>query len=237
MVNSAGLNAQPIRGYIRNNSRLSSPLSFKSSNEENTTAENENLDLSRAAKQFGKGLISPITSIFSSPASLAMTAGVATAAAYVIQRVKHVAPILVGAGVALGTIQTAIGINKAVKAKNAEGKEKAIYDIGEGIGIVGLSVLTAKDMLSSVIGEQAASKMGMFKATWESLKGIPKRFAPNAFKTLNDNDLISDILSTALGKDTPKIKITAKPAQNGFLRRLFPTAAEGREVLDKENQN
>ena len=98
-------------------------------------AKSESFDIVRAAKKFGKGLISPITSIFESAKSVAVTAGVGAVGYFLLKHTNNkIGPVLVTAGLALGVIQAALGIRKVVKAEGHVQKENAFEDIGTGAG-------------------------------------------------------------------------------------------------------
>lgn len=119
---------------------------------------------SEAAKNFGKGLISPITSMFESKKSFLKGAlMIAGSVALVIATGGAATPVLIAAGVAMGAYQGAKGIHKAIKAKNGDDVEKAFYDIGAGAGTIGLSVAGAKGALKTA-GFKTKG-LNMFSAT------------------------------------------------------------------------
>ena len=111
---------------------------------------------SRAMKNFGEGLVSPITSLFSSPKDFVMGAGmIAGSIALVVATGGAAAPILVAAGVGMGVIQAGKAVVKIIDAKNGDDVEKAFYDVGGATSTIGLSLWGAKGSL-----KQANIKVG-----------------------------------------------------------------------------
>ena len=103
---------------------------------------------SEAMKNFGKGLISPITSMFSSPKNIAIGAGMIAGSMILLAATGGAAaPILVAAGIGMGVIQAGNGVYKIIKAKNNDDVEKAFYDIGGATSTIGLSMMGAKSSL------------------------------------------------------------------------------------------
>lgn len=105
----------------------------------------------QALKNFGKGLVSPITSMFSSKKSFLVGATtILGSVALVIATGGAAAPLLVTAGVGLGALQAGKAVYHIAKAKNGDDVEKAFYDIGGATGAIGLSLLGAKASLKQV---------------------------------------------------------------------------------------
>lgn len=103
---------------------------------------------SEALKNFGKGLVSPITNMFSSPENLIAGLGMIAGSALLIAATGGAAaPLLVAAGVATGAFQAGKGIYKIATAKNGDDVEKAFYDVGGATSTIGLSVAGAKASL------------------------------------------------------------------------------------------
>lgn len=103
---------------------------------------------SQALKNFGEGLASPITELFSSPKNFVIGAGmIAGSMALVAATGGAAAPLLVAAGVGMGAIQATKATYKLISAKNGDDMEKAFYDVGGATSTVGLSALGAKGSL------------------------------------------------------------------------------------------
>lgn len=131
------------------------------------TAEEKDFSVSNAAKNFFKGLISPITNLLSSKKNMAIGAAMVVGSALAIAAVPPLAPILTVAGLIYGGVCAAKFAYKEITAKNNAERENAFYDLGEGTSTVGLSMLGAKSALRTVsIGTKEMS------ATAASLKCI-----------------------------------------------------------------
>lgn len=132
-----------------NNHGLPADEFKKFNNVNDTDATNDGqFSASQAGKNFVKGLISPITSMFSSTkAFLTGAAMIGGSIALVAATGGAAAPLLVVAGVAMGTAQAAKGIYNIASARNGDDVEKAFFDIGGATSILGLSVLGAKGSL------------------------------------------------------------------------------------------
>ena len=109
---------------------------------------NKKFDFSEALKNFGQGLASPITSMFSSPKNFLMGAGmIAGSIALVVATGGAAAPILVAAGVGMGVVQAGGAVVKIAKAENGDDVEKAFFDVGGATSTIGLSLWGAKGSL------------------------------------------------------------------------------------------
>lgn len=104
--------------------------------------------LSQALKNFGKGLVSPITSMFSSTKNFLVGTGMIVGSlALVAATGGAAAPILIAAGVGMGALQAGKAVCKIATARNGDDVEKAFYDIGGATSTIGLSVVGAKSAL------------------------------------------------------------------------------------------
>lgn len=123
-------------------------------------------------KSFGKGLISPITAIFSSPKNFLIGAGmIAAGAALTIATGGAIAPVFVALGVTGGAIQLGTSIYKASKATTDDEAKSAWLGMGAGTSAVGMSVLGSKAALK---GAGVDTKgMGFLRATVECFKQVP----------------------------------------------------------------
>lgn len=101
-----------------------------------------------AMKNFGKGLVSPLTSMFQSSKSFLIgSATILGSVALVVATGGAAAPLLVAAGVGMGVIQAGKAAYNIAKAKNGDDIEKAFFDIGGATGALGLSLFGAKASL------------------------------------------------------------------------------------------
>lgn len=145
--------------------RVAMPMTAQQSYLKSVDASNDGkFSTSEAVKNFAKGLVSPITGMFSSKKSfLTGAAMIAGGAILVIATGGAAAPLLVGAGVAMGAVQAGQAAYKIAKAKNGDDVEKAFYDIGGATGTIGLSVMGAKTSLKQA--GVATEGLNSFSAT------------------------------------------------------------------------
>ncbi len=123
-------------------------------------------------KNFTKGMISPITTLFSSPKNFATGMGImAAGAALMIATGGAIAPALVGIGLTGGALQLGKSIYQASKATTDEEARNAWQGIGSGTSNVALSITGAKTSLKAAGVD--TSKMNCLKATLECFKQIP----------------------------------------------------------------
>lgn len=100
---------------------------------------------SEATKNFIKGIVSPLTSMFSSPKNFLTGIGIAAGSMVLIAATGGaIAPILVTAGIGMGTFQAGKAIYQLASAKNGDDAEKAFYDFGGATSAIGLSAMGAK---------------------------------------------------------------------------------------------
>lgn len=126
-------------------------------------------------KNFAKGLISPITAMFSSPKNFLAGAGmIAAGAALTIATGGAIAPLFIALGVTGGTVQLCTSMYKASKATTDIEAEMAWQGIGSGTSTVGLSLLGSKSALKSAGVDTKG--IGFLKATAACFKQVPKAF-------------------------------------------------------------
>ncbi|MEW5820304.1 MAG: hypothetical protein AB1782_08950 [Cyanobacteriota bacterium] len=123
-----------------------------------------------AGENFLKGLISPITGMFSSPKNFLISVGaiLGTAGLYAI----GLGPLVIALWTGYGLVEAGMAAHKIATNKDPDEKEKAFFDIGEATFIVGTSVMCAKSTLKD-FGVNT-SKMSPFKATVDCFKQTPK---------------------------------------------------------------
>lgn len=123
-------------------------------------------------KNFGKGLITPITALFSSPKNFLIGAGIiAAGTALTIATGGAIAPLFVALGVTGGAIQLGTSIVKAHNATTDDEAKSAWLGMGAGTSAVGMSVLGSKAALK---GAGVDTKgMSFLKATVECFRQVP----------------------------------------------------------------
>lgn len=173
--------------------------------------------LKEAGKNFLKGLVSPITGMFSSPKNFMISMGaiLGTAGLYAI----GLGPIVIAFWATYGIVEAGMAAHKIATNKDPDEKEKAFFDIGEATFIVGTSAICAKSTLKD-FGVNA-SKMSPTQATVECFKqspnssgkainnfkklGNPVTFIKNTFKQL-DHTSITDAYGEAIAVNRSHFK-------------------------------
>ncbi len=136
-------------------------------------------------KNFGKGLIAPIKTMFSSPKNIAITALSAAACAGLIAVTGGAAaPVLVALGITGGVFQIGKGIYKQATAKTDEQAQKAWQDIGSGTFTTGVSVFAAKSALKA--NKVDTKGMSTLKAVGKCFKDL-KTNTVNSFTNAKSN--------------------------------------------------
>ena len=125
------------------------------------------------ARCFAKGLIAPVTDMFSSPENFIKGAGmIAGGAALLALTGGAAAPFLVAAGVAGGAVQFGVSAYRANQAKTDKEALDAWKGVGEGISIIGFSAAGAKASLKGANFETKG--LNPLAATVECFKMSPK---------------------------------------------------------------
>jgi len=176
--------------YIVNTKSASDTFSSSTSNTSSNTqlSEKDDGDISftEKLKSFGKGLISPITSMFSSPGNFLKGAAMIVAgAALCIATGGAAAPFLVAAGVAMGGYQVAKGAYCAATAETDEEAKQAWEEMGAGTSTLALSAAGAKASIASAesAGVEVAANvkdMNAIQATVECIKAVPSSVTRSA---------------------------------------------------------
>ena len=141
----------------------------------------DNINWQEAAKNFGKGAISPATTLISSPTNMAVGAGAIAGITFLNAKCKNakghspVGILLVAFGLATGAYQAYKGIRKFNQAKDHIEKEKSFYDIGAGTCIGGISIYSANSALTSA-GINTGKNLNVIQSTWQCIKNIPNAF-------------------------------------------------------------
>ncbi len=149
----------------------------------NISDDDGKISLKEKIINFGKGIIKPIKTIFSSPKNIAITAVSAAAAAGLIFITSGAAaPIMVTAGLLGGAFQIGKGIYKQAKAKTDDEAKNAWQDMGSGTFTVGVSALGAKSALKAT-GASNTKDLSLFKSIIECVKKSSPSNIINAFKT------------------------------------------------------
>lgn len=152
---------------VRQNANFAAAPVYNKSN-------NGKFDASEALKNLGKGVISPITGMFSSVKNFAFgTAMIAGTSVLMAATGGAIAPVLVASGVVMGGVQlvkAGIGI---INAKNGDDVERSFYDIGGSASTLGLSALGAKSALSQAsVKTDGIKTFGAVKKCFTSSKDL-----------------------------------------------------------------
>ncbi len=166
---------------------------------------------------FGKGIIKPIKTMFSSPKNVAITAVSALAAAGIIAATGGAAaPVMVAAGLLGGVFQIGKGIYRQIKAKTDDEARNAWQDMGSGTFAVGVSALGAKGALKAAKVSNVKD-MSFGSAILKCIKDLPSNIV-NSFKTASLK--ISSIFGKTQPPVVPDIKALPPHVENSEMKLL-----------------
>lgn len=126
-----------------------------------------------AIKNLGKGLISPITAMFSSVKGFLLGAGMMIGgAALVAATGGAILPVFIAMGVAFGAYEGIKGIYKIATAKNGDDVEKAFQEFGTATSSIALSFLGVRTTLKCAgISTEEMSKTQAIVSCFKDLPG------------------------------------------------------------------
>lgn len=198
---SQPLRTVSFRGYDEIEALLESVEGTKS-----RKPKDREFDINNALANFGKGFLSPITTMFSSATNFVIGAGTMGICAGLMKATKNkIAPAFVAAGVIYGGIQAALGIKKVVKAENNAEKEQAFFDIGAGTGVLVASAVTAEPALKAAGVTTNSESMSITKATVGCFREL-KNSLGQSVKVLNDPTAVSGLLGGAANNTNIKLE-------------------------------
>lgn len=181
--NRQGDNKNISNNYANNyklNQLRQDTVSFSGNKSFDYSTDDGKISTGDKAKNFVKGLISPITNMFSSPKNFLIGAGmIAGGVALTVATGGAIAPLFVAAGVTGGAIQLSKGIYNASNATTDAEAVAAWQGMGAGTTAIGLSVAGAKSALKGAGVETEG--LNPFSATVECFKQSPKALS----KTVN----------------------------------------------------
>ena len=157
---------------------------------------NGKFDVDVAAKNFVKGFISPVTTLFSSWKSALIGAGIIAAGFALTAAVPAAAPVLVAVGIGFGVFRAATAVWKFAHAKNGDDAERAFFDTGQAAMSIGLSFLTARPALNRA--GVATVGMGRGEAVVEAVKIAPAMAAKSA-ATIRSGQALKNLQAVANG--------------------------------------
>ena len=158
-------------------------------------------------KSFLKGVVSPVTSMFSSPKNFAIGAlSMAAGAALIVATGGAAAPLFVAAGLVGGTIQFAKSAYGAAVATTDDEARAAWQGMGTGAGAVAGSVAGSKTALNAA-GVNTA-KTGIFASVVECFKAIPSCLS-KSFNSFSSGAALVN-LKSALGIKSQAIANNSK---------------------------
>lgn len=145
-------------------------------------------------KSFLKGVVSPVTSMFSSPKNFAIGAlSMAAGAALIVATGGAAAPLFIAAGLVGGTIQFAKSAYGAAVATTDDEARAAWQGMGTGAGAVAGSVAGSKTALNTA-GVNTA-KTGIFASVVECFKAIPSCLS-KSFNSFSSGAALVNLKST-----------------------------------------
>lgn len=173
-------------------------------------------------QNFGKGIVAPIKTMFSSPKNIAITAAsVALGAGLIWLTGGAAAPVMVGAGLLTGGYQIGKGIYRQSNATTDNEAKEAWQDMGSGTFTVGVSAAGAKASLKAAGATTPTGKGSTLSAMFKCIKDAPK-FIKSGFTTASSK--ISGLFSgVKAGAITPvKTPTTGKAGTAGVEPEVIP---------------
>jgi ADP-ribosyltransferase exoenzyme len=141
-----------------------------------TTAKKEEFSYLEAGKHILKGLVSPITGMFSSTGNFIKGAAmIAGGAALLAVTGGAAAPFLLALGAGIGGIQAAKGTYDLAIADSTEKKYQALEELGAATSTLGLSVLGAKPALNAA-GVCETKNLTTIQAVGRNMAESPESF-------------------------------------------------------------
>ncbi len=184
-------------------------------------------------KNFAKGIISSITSMFSSPVNFAIGAGmIAGSAALIAATGGAAAPVMVTLGLATGALQLGHGIYKATAAKTDEEAEQAWQGIGAGTSAVASSVLGSKSALKA--SGVNTSKMGYLEATVQCVKQTPSNLSKSVAVFMPKKGVTVPSTAVLEGKAVEENKVITKPENTKVTETTTPDAENPVKITSKK---
>lgn len=190
MVTNVSLKCQPLALERKHNKSLSFGSDEKAKKTHDTpsvTAEKASItDIScaNAAKNFYKGLVSPVISLLQKPVALAATAATSLGVMELAKKSKNFGILAVTATAGFGTFSIGKGLVKLVKGETVEAKEKGFQDMGTGTLTIGLAALSAKPALkanSQIKTPKPLDEMNPMSRLWTCIKES-KNIVKNIFE-------------------------------------------------------
>ena len=161
---------------------------------EKDTFDDGKISAKKSLKHFVKGIISPFTTLLSSPKNLIIGAGAVVGSAALCAAFPPLLPALAALGVVTGSAQLASGGYKALTAKTDKQAEQAWESIGSGVFSVGSSALGAKSSLKAA-GVKETKNLNFIKATVKCFKEIPSSFT-KSFKMAKNGTGLTNLKNT-----------------------------------------
>lgn len=211
-------------------------LEVKKEKESKKTNKQKDRDFNydKALSNFGKGFISPITTMFSSATNFVVGAGTIGVCAALMNATKgKIGKVLVAAGLLYGGLQTALGIKKLVKANNNDEREKAFYDIGSGTGIVAASAVTAKPALEAAGMSTAETEaLTITQSVLKCFKGTPKAVTESV-NVINNPTAMAELVKGSVDKTSA----VAEAGDVSVLGKLFGKNRTGAGIVASAEEN
>lgn len=167
-----------------------------------TKANNGKFDLDEGIKNFAKGLVSPVTAMFSSPQNfMAGVGSIAVGAVATVATGGAILPVFVAFGVGAGLFQGGKAVYAISQAKNGDDVEKALFDAGTATFTLGSSVLGAKSALKGANIE--TDGLNPISATIKCIKETPS-LVVKSFNYIKDGSALAAFTSIIKGKSAVK---------------------------------
>ena len=177
------------------------------------------------AKYFIKGIVSPFTTLISSPKNLILGGAVIIGGGLLCAALPPLIPVMTAIGIATGGLQLAKGSFKALTAKTDEQAKKAWEGIGSGTFALGTSAISAKTSLKAS-GLDDSANIKLHNAIIKCFKDIPQNIS-KSFKMIKNKTAFTNFKNTFI---KPISEVDANDIEK--LKKL----GYGKEKLDELKQ-
>lgn len=181
-----------------------------------------------ALKQFGWGIISPITALFQSTG--AFLAGAAMIGAGIGVTALGGAPILIAAGVGFGLWESVQFVSRLLKAPDTQGREEAFHHLGAACVSLIPSVLSAKSALQGLLPASDIAQMGPIGATIQNIRMIPATLG-QCWQNLRNTRLLIALLGARPAAPVTQ-GVTPKPVTSPGTSNVVTESAESVTVTN-----
>lgn len=225
------LSSGTVNSYQRQDNNKNNRIYMTANNDKLDLSCNKKFNFREAMKNFGQGLVSPITGMFSSGKNFLIGAGtIVGSTALILATGGAAAPIFVALGASLGVIQAGKAAIKMAKAQNGDDVEKAFYDVGSATSTIGFSLWGAKPSLKQAsIQTEGLNSFNAVKTCFTSIEKLASEsmqvFKSGYFKTNFTNGIKLLMEPKSLRKYSKELRKEGKKTFEesfGALKNILP---------------